>query len=91
VIEVYRKAKAAGKSAAAIQQEMTSEILRIGPTKVSRHASDPNVLNVFDVGPSSVANRAAFEREVHAEKRVANFLIPPNDPGYHLEIPQPQA
>lgn len=90
VIEVYRKAKAEGKPAATIRELMAQEILRIGPTRVSRHASDPNVLNVFDVAPSSVANRAAFEQAVRTEPRVAKFLIPPADPGYHLEIPQPQ-
>ena len=26
---------------------------------------------------------------VKADKRVRKFLIPPEDPGYHLEIPQP--
>lgn len=90
VIEVYRRAKAAGKPAAEIRELMTQEILRIGPTRVSRHASDPKVLNVFDVAPSSVTDRAAFERAVRAEPRVAKFLVPPNDPGFHLEIPQPQ-
>ncbi|MND09835.1 hypothetical protein D3C83_334710 [compost metagenome] len=58
---------------------------------MSRHAADPRVLNVFDVAPSSVANRAAFEQAVRAEPRVAKFLVPPKDPGYHLEIPQLQA
>jgi hypothetical protein len=91
VIEVYRKAKAAGKSAAEIRELMTQEILRIGPTRVSRHASDPRVLNVFDVAPSSVTDRAAFEKAVRAEPRVAKFLVPPADPGFHLEIPQPRA
>jgi hypothetical protein len=91
VIEVYRRAKAEGKPSATIRELMTQEILRIGPTRVSRHAADPRVLNVFDVAPSSVANRAAFEQAVRAEPRVAKFLVPPNDPGYHLEIPQPQA
>lgn len=91
VIEVYRRAKAAGKPTAEIRELMAQEILRIGPTRVSRHASDPRVLNVFDVAPSSVANRAAFEQAVRAEPRVAKFLVPPNDPGFHLEIPQPQA
>jgi hypothetical protein len=89
VIEVYRQGKLAGKDAASIQAAMTAEIVRLGPTTVSRHASDPKILNVFDVAPSSVANRPAFEAAVRAEPRVAKFLLPPNDPGYHLEIPQP--
>jgi hypothetical protein len=90
VIEVYRQAKLAGKSPAEVQALMTAEIVRLGPTTVSRHAADPKILNVFDVAPSSIANRAAFEAKVRAEPRVAKFLLPPNDPGYHLEIPQPQ-
>jgi hypothetical protein len=89
VIEVYRQAKLAGKGAAAIQALMTAEIVRLGPTNVSRHASDPKILNVFDVAPGSIADRPLFEARVRAEGRVANFLLPPIDPGYHLEIPQP--
>jgi hypothetical protein len=60
---------------------------------VSRHAADPKVLNVFDVAPSSVRNQVAFERAVRAETRVdtRSFFKPPQDPGYHLEIPQPGA
>jgi hypothetical protein len=89
VIEVYRQGKQAGKDQASIQAAMTAEIVRLGPTTVSRHASDPKILNVFDVAPSSVTNRPAFEAAVRAEARVTKFLLPPNDPGYHLEIPQP--
>jgi hypothetical protein len=89
VIEVYRQGKVAGKERAAILAAMTAEIVRLGPTAVSRHASDPKVLNVFDVAPSSVTDRPAFEAAVRAEARVTKFLLPPGDPGYHLEIPQP--
>jgi hypothetical protein len=49
------------------------------------------VLNVFDVAPSSITDRVAFETAVRAERRVSFFLTPPRDPGYHLEIPQPGA
>ena len=89
VIEVYHQAKLAGRNAMEIQRLMTDEIVRLGPTTVSRHASDPKILNVFDVAPGSIANRPAFEARVRAEGRVAKFLLPPGDPGYHLEIPQP--
>lgn len=90
VIEVYRRAKAAGDAADRVKARMAAEIVRIGPTRVSRHAADPKVLNVFDVAPSSVAGKAAFARAVRAEPRVAKFLEPPADPGFHLEIPQPR-
>lgn len=89
VIEVYRVAKRDGLQASAIKARMEREIIRVGPTRVSRHASDPKVLNVFDVAPSSVARRPEFERALRAETRISKTIFPPNDPGYHLEIPQP--
>jgi lysophospholipase L1-like esterase len=88
VIEVYRRAKNAGLAAAVIKERMRVEIVRVGPTRVSRHAADPKVLNVFDVAPSSVQNRPAFEQAVRQDARVSRFITPPTDPGYHLEIPQ---
>ncbi len=89
VIDVYVKSKGAGKTATQIKADMEAKIIALGPTKVSRHASDPNVLSVFDVAPSSISNPQAFEQAVRADSRVAKFLVPPADPGYHLEIPQP--
>ena len=90
VIDVYVASKAAGKSPDQIKADMTSKIIEVGPTNVSHHAADPSVLNVFDVAPSSIANRVAFEQAVRRDPRVKKFLVPPSDPGYHLEIPQPQ-
>lgn len=89
VIQVYAARKSAGDSAQQIKSAMERKIVALGPTTVSRHASDPRVLNVFDVAPSSITDRANFERAVRADKRVNLFLTPPKDPGYHLEIPQP--
>lgn len=89
VIDVYSEYKADGASSSEIRAAMERKIVAIGPTKVSRHASDPLVLNVFDVAPSSIHDRAAFEAAVRADQRVEFFLTPPRDPGYHLEIPQP--
>lgn len=89
VIDVYEREKKNGKPSTAIKAAMERAIIELGPTNVSRHASDPNVLNVFDVAPSSIKDRAAFEQAVNNERRVSKFLKPPEDPGYHLEIPQP--
>lgn len=91
VIDVYVKSKAAGKSPVQIKADMEAKIIALGPTKISHHAADPKVLNVFDVAPSSIADKKAFEKAVGKDKRVAKFLMPPVDPGYHLEIPQPPA
>jgi hypothetical protein len=89
VIDAYAEAKARGLSESLVKDAMERRIVSIGPTKVSRHASDPAVLNVFDVAPSSITDRVAFEAAVRSDRRVAFFLTPPRDPGYHLEIPQP--
>lgn len=89
VIDEYVKAKKAGKTPVEIKAAMEAKIIEIGPTKVSHHAADPNMLCVFDVAPSSIAKKAAFEKAVRADKRVKKFITPPLDPGYHLEIPQP--
>jgi hypothetical protein len=90
VIDEYVKARAARKTPNEIKAAMEAKIIALGPTKVSHHAADPNVLCVFDVAPSSIVKKAAFEKAVRADKRVSKFLTPPLDPGYHLEIPQPK-
>jgi hypothetical protein len=71
---------------------MTKKIEELGPSNVSRHCADPSVLCVFDVAPSSIPRDkwVAFEKAVRADKRVSNFLTPPKDPGFHLEVPQPR-
>ena len=91
VIDEFVKAKKAGKTEVEIKAAMEAKIIAIGPTKISHHAADPNILCVFDVAPSSIAKKAAFEKAVRADKRVKKFLMPPVDPAYHLEIPQPTA
>ena len=91
VIDEFVKAKKAGKTEVEIKAAMEAKIIAIGPTKISHHAADPNILCVFDVAPSSIAKKAAFEKAVRADKRVKKFLLPPVDPAYHLEIPQPSA
>jgi hypothetical protein len=90
VIDVYVRSRAAGKAPDAVKLDMETKIRELGPTTVSRHAADPRKLNVFDVAPSSIRDRVAFEHAVKADTRVAYFLVPPTDPGYHLEIPQPR-
>jgi hypothetical protein len=92
VIDAYAAAKAAGKSPDEIKAAMVARILELGPEKVSRHAADPKVLNVFDVSPSSVSHGDAFVAAAKSDARVSKVLTPANnDPAFHLEIPQPQA
>ena len=56
---------------------------------MSLHASDPKVLNVFDVSPNSIADQRAFVKAAKAEegKRISRFIPYPDDPGHHFEIP----
>src|SRR5437763_7430899 len=92
VIDAYAAARNAGKSPDEIKAAMLARIVEIGPEKVSRHAADPKILNVFDISPASVARQAAFVDAARNDRRVAKVLTPAeNDPAFHLEIPQPQA
>lgn len=91
VIDVYVKGKAAGKSQMEIRSLMVAKINELGPTNVSKHLADPAVMNVVDISPASIKNRAAFEAAVRADPRVSKFLTPGDgDPAYHIEIPQPK-
>ena len=91
VIDVYAAAVAAGKDRAATISLMKAKILAIGPTKVSRHATDTSVLNVFDVAPSSIPadKKKKWEDAIKASADVSYYIFPPTDPGYHFEINQP--
>jgi hypothetical protein len=88
VIKVAEVAMKAGKSDAEVMKLMTIEVNRIGPGKVSRHAGDPEKLNVIDISPRSIVNKKDFVREV--KRRGFHLLEPPKDPAFHIEIPQPK-
>jgi len=91
VIDEYSALKQKGKTKVDIISGMTMKINSLGPRNVSRHAGNPNKLNVVDIAPSSInlALRKKFESAVNTDSRVSKFLVPPKDPAYHLEIPQP--
>jgi len=95
VIDEYVKAKNAGKTGDQIKAAMEAKIRALGPDTVSKHCADPAILNVVDIAPSSLSNKAAFERatrSAQAKGTVSKFLTPGNnDPAYHLEIPQPKS
>ena len=91
VIDVYSALKAKGKPKTDIITAMTAKISAVGPNRVSRHAGDPNKLNVIDIAPSSISLplRKRFEEALKTDPRVSKLLTPPTDPAYHVEIPQP--
>ncbi|HYP39180.1 MAG TPA: hypothetical protein VEX13_02370 [Chloroflexia bacterium] len=89
VIDVYVALKAEKKTADEIKAAMKAKIDELGPTTVSRHISDPEKLNVFDVGPNSIGDDAAqtaFKTAAQAETRISHFIPYPDDPGHHFEI-----
>jgi hypothetical protein len=91
VIDVYVAQKNAGKTSDQIKAAMEKAIIKIGPSKVSRHCADPAILNVVDIAPSAIAKKQAFEDAVEvaiAQGKVSKFITPPSDPAYHIEIPQ---
>lgn len=54
------------------------------------HTSDSHY--TIDISPDSIADRAAFEAAVAADRRVTRFLKPPLDRNsYHLEIPRTES
>jgi hypothetical protein len=87
VIDVYIQAHKAQKTPSQIKAAMEAKIIEIGPDKVSRHCADWKKLVVVDIAPSSIGNKALFEKSVISERGVSKFLLPPLDPAYHLEIP----
>jgi hypothetical protein len=90
VVAVYVASTAAGRTDEQIQADMERKIVELGPPNVSRHTADPRVLAVIDIAPSSIKDKAAFEKAVRADGRVSLFLLPPTDPAYHVEIKIPQ-
>jgi hypothetical protein len=91
VIDTFVELRDQGKSPAEIKTGMKDKIIEVGPSRVSRHCGDPNILNVFDVGPASVGNSDAQEEFVDAARaeegsRITKFIPYPQDPGHHFEI-----
>jgi hypothetical protein len=89
VIDVFEKLQKENKTPTETKAAMKVKIDEVGPTNVSKHASDPATLNVFDVAPSSISNQQEFKSFAKTDSRVTRFLTPDDgDPGFHFEIPQ---
>jgi hypothetical protein len=96
VIDKFVECRSKGLSRDATIAAMTAVIIAVGPGLISKHSSDPTVLGVVDIepdGPTGLKNPQAFRRAaLSARDRgvLSNVIGPPNDPAFHLEIPQPQ-
>jgi hypothetical protein len=94
VISAYHQAKRENKTVAEILQVMADKAREI--RWQSGHMQMPEdyaKLNIIDIAPSSVKNRAAFEQalnKIKTDGKISKWLGPKdNDPAYHIEIPQP--
>ena len=72
-------------------EAMTQTIIEQGPGNVSVHSSDPKVLNVIDIAPSSVENKKEFHKALHNNANINKVITPIDKPGegaFHIEIKQ---
>ena len=72
----------------AIKSMMTNKINELGPGNVSKHSSNPNVLNVIDISPRSVKNLSSLTKSFQNDSNVSKVIPVGNDPALHIEIPQ---
>lgn len=90
VIDVYVESKNQGKNRLTIISDMTLKINQIGPDNISKHMGDYTKLVVLDIAPSSIIHKdswAAVLKETEQTVPGFNFIMPPQDPAFHLEIP----
>ena len=81
VIDVYEANK--DKPQKTLIKLMETKINELGAAKVSAHCRTTG--DVFDIAPSSITDRPAFEKAVkaHSDVNVNRFHMPPTDPSYH--------
>lgn len=88
VINVYKTLSEKENSKSSIIEAMTKKIKELGPSTVSKHCANPSKINVIDIAPSSISNKAAFLKEAKKDPRISKILDPSDgDPTYHIEIP----
>lgn len=104
VADVYGKGKAMQGLASQFGGTVTNEqiigmmerkINELGVSNVTNHAADPNVLQVFDIAPTSIVNDTAFKNKIVNStgqgKPISWHKFPgpgSSEKGYHVEIPQ---
>lgn len=91
-LDAYKRGVDENLSALQIQANMATVIEQY--SSEFHHLPRGTRLSVFDVAPSSVGGgdrnvQARLVRETTADRRVVRFFQPPDDPGFHYEIPNP--
>ncbi|MBU2997495.1 hypothetical protein KO500_13685 [Cellulophaga baltica] len=86
VIDVYTAEDNLGKSKEEVIEKMEDKILEIGPSTVSKHLADPEVMNTFDVSYGNLTDKTNFWDEM--EKRSELDKILEENSCYHIQINQ---
>ncbi|WP_370901143.1 glycoside hydrolase family 19 protein [Chryseobacterium gossypii] len=86
VIDVYTAGINAKKSEQEIIADMEAKINELGPSTVSKHLADPNVMNTFDVSIRRLSNPNDFKTEM--QKRTELHQLLDENGAYHIEISQ---
>ncbi len=86
VIDVYTAGTNAHKTEAQIIQDMEAKINELGPSSVSKHLADPNVMNTFDVSIRRLTNPNDFKTEMQKRSELHQLLD--ENGAYHVEINQ---
>ena len=94
VVDEYSNALTSKKNKEEIISAMGDKIVSIheNTPNAFKHVSDPNVLNVIDIAPSSIPSdkQKSFKEAINGESRIKKAFFPPTDPAFHIEIEQPE-
>jgi hypothetical protein len=88
VLKVFERMRKERKRSSEIIAAMYKEILRVGPSKVSKHCVNIEVMNVVDIPFSCITNIKKFRETLlqHKNNPIANFLDETNNSCFHIEL-----
>ncbi|WP_051263812.1 DUF4280 domain-containing protein [Tenacibaculum ovolyticum] len=86
VIDVYLSETKKGKTREKIILLMEQKIKELGPASVSKHCSDPNILNTFDISYSKLNDKNSFWEEMKKRSELDKILK--ENKCYHIQIEQ---
>lgn len=86
IIDVYTTGSNQNLSKSQIIANMEAKINEIGPSRVSKHLANPEVMNTFDVSISRLKNPNDFRNEMRKSSDLDELLT--ENGAYHIQINQ---
>jgi hypothetical protein len=88
VLKIFENMRKERKRSSEIIAAMYKEILRVGPSKVSKHCINLELMNVVDIPFSCITNIKQFRAALlqHKNNPIANFLDETNNSCFHIEF-----